>query len=356
MDQQFLEVETVTHADIRQAWMETKPNQVKSPSSLLADAYGITEPEVIASGCGLFAKRLCGDWREFLIALRTLGPLRMQLRNELLSHEITGLLDPMSTLDRNLYFRSGESSLSLDTNRLQLAYLVREPESNHYNAIYFFDLDGSPVLIIGVPEGAHGKLHPLFSRFIHPNQAQAQEQPLVTISPTSTVPEWPQKDIEQLRQDWSNLMSGEEIQSFLDQNNIGYQQLLNKLGSPVARPFPKGSLRILLEVGMDHILPIRIISYCSDSVMNWCGEVTDVRVHNEILHATGIATKFCCEEDRVEQGWLVTMPGADTPARAEFFDNNGSHVVTLTLPHKVKKQFDQSWHEIVEILASLDME
>jgi putative heme degradation protein len=354
MDQQILEVETVTDADIRQAWMEAKPNQVKALSKRLADIYSMKEPQVIASGCGDFAKRLCGDWRELLIALRALGPLRLQLRNELLSHQITGLLDPMSTLDRHLYFSARENSLSLDTTSLQLGYLVKEPNHNHYNAIYFFDLDGSPVLTIDISEEARGTSHLFFSRFFHPNQTQ--DQPVIQIKTKRTEAEWPAREIEQLRQEWSNLISTEEIQPFLDKNDISYQQLLNQLGSHLARPLPKGSLRILLEVGMDHLIPFRIISYSSGSVMNWCGEVTDIKTDNETLYAKGLDMTLSFEEEAVVQGWLVTIPGADTPSRAEFFDHRGTHLITLTLPHRVKKRFDHSWREIVEILVTLETE
>jgi hypothetical protein len=69
MDQQILQVVPINHADIRQAWLETKPTRVRTPSSIVADCYGITELEVIASGYGYFAQRLCGDWRELLIGI-----------------------------------------------------------------------------------------------------------------------------------------------------------------------------------------------------------------------------------------------------------------------------------------------
>jgi putative heme degradation protein len=334
--------------------MEAKPDQLKAPSRLLADIYSMKEPQVIASGCGHFAKRLCGDWRELLIALRALGPLHLLLRNELLSHQIAGLLDPMSALDRHLYFTADENSLSLDITSLQFGYLVREPEHNHYNAIYFFDLGGSPVLIIKFPEETRCTPHPLLTRFIHPNQTQ--NQPFIQVNANHSEPKWPAREVEQLRQEWSNLMSGERIQAFLDKNEIGYQQLLCQLGSHQARPLPKGSLRILLEVGMDHLLPFRIITYSSGSVMNWCGEATDIKVQNETLHAKGIGMNLYCDEEAEVQGWLVTIPGSDTPSRAEFFDPRGAHLITLTLPHRVKMHFDQSWREIIELLASLETE
>jgi putative heme degradation protein len=353
MDQQILKVDTATYADIRQAWMETKSDGLRTSGSIVADYYGITEPEVIASGCGHFAKRLCGDWRELLIGLRALGPLRLQVRNEMISHEMLGLLDPMSALDKRLYFLAGDNSLSLETNRLQVGFLVQEPESGHYNAIYFFDLDGSPVLIIRIPEELRGQSQPLFARFIHPSQAK--DQPVVHVGHRGGEPGWPLKEVEQLRQGWSNLMNGEGIQQFLEKNGISYLQLLKMLGDPLARPLPKGSLRILLEVRMDHILPFRIVSHSTGAVMNWYGEVTDIVVHDSVLQVKGIGMNLWYDEDTVDQGWLVTLPGADTPSRAEFFDAHGEHLVTLTVPHKAKKHFDLGWQDIVEILVTLEL-
>jgi putative heme degradation protein len=352
MDQQIMQVETVTHTDIRRAWMETKPVKVRTPSSIVADCYAITESEVIASGCGYFVKRLCGDWRELLIGLRALGPLKLQVRSDLTSHEMTGLLDPMSALDKRLYFLAGENSLSLEMNRLQIGFLVQELESEFYNAVYFFNLNGNPLLNIRIPQEMGKLSQPLFARFIHPNQTQAQS--IVPISHLKGRTDWPQKEIEQLRADWSNLIIGEGIYRFLELNGISYLQLLEMLGAPLARPLPKGSLRVLLEVGMDHILPLRIATHSDGVVMNWHGEVTDVVVHDSILQIKGIDMNLCCDEDNIDQGWLVSSAAADTPSRAEFFNAQGDHLVTVTLPQAAKKHYDQSWREIVEILVTLD--
>jgi putative heme degradation protein len=199
-----------------------------------------------------------------------------------------------------------------------------------------------------------GKLsQPLFARFIHPNQAQAQS--VVLINQRKVKPGWPQIEVEQLREDRTNLITGEGIHRLLELNGISYLRLLKLLGAPLVRPLPKGSLRVLLEAGMDYILPLRIASHSDGVVMNWHGEVTDIGVHDSILQVKGIGMTLCCDEDDLNQGWLVGLPGANTLSRAEFFNPQGDHLVTVTLPQTAKQHYGRSWREIVEILVTLDL-
>jgi putative heme degradation protein len=352
MEQQILPVETVTYVDIRQAWLETKPDRIRTSSSIVADGYGITESEVIASGCGHISQRLRGDWRELLICLRALGPLTLNLRNDLISHEMVGLLDPVSTLGHRLYFKAGDSFLSLETDQLRQAYLVQDAESDHYSSLYFFDLGGNPVLSIQLPEEMRDLSHSLFSRFIDFNQSPVQP----VSYPGSTNPEGDcsTKTAEQLRQEWVKLTSGQGIRRLLEEYGTSYLKLLERLAPTQARPLPKGSLRILLEVGMDHLLPFRIATHGTGSVMNWIGELTDVSEISSNLQVKGIGTNLWCDEKSVDQGWLVELPGADTPSRAEFFDSQGAHLATVTVPHSGDGRHDQEWRDIVEILVTLE--
>jgi putative heme degradation protein len=266
---------------------------------------------------------------------------------------MVGLLDPMSALDERLLFKAEDNWLSLEINRLKLGFLVREPDSSYYNTVYFFDMDGSPVLIIQMPEEMLDLSQSLFSRFVHPNQAQ--DQTVLHTGSTRQEHAWTPKAVERLRQDWRNLITDEGIRLLLDQNGISYLELLEMLESPLARPLPQGSLLALLEVGMEHMWPLRIATHGAGTVMNWVGEITDIAVIKSKLQVKGIDANLWCDEGSVGPAWLVELPGADTPPRAEFFDAQGEHLVTVTVSHTEKKHCEERWRDIVEILVTLEL-
>ena len=353
MDQQIISVEPVTNSDILQAWMAAKTEGFETPSSIVADYYGITEPEVIATGCGIFATRLCGDWCDLLTDMTKLGGLSVQVRNGQMSHESVMSFEKLTSLDERICLKDGSNKLYLEIKRVQLGFMVQEPEPEEKrHALYFFDLDGEPVLLVRIPEEKYDLSQVLLSRFIHTNQSA--DQPVFPAGKEISAANEPFVDTGRLRMDWTRLNSSEGIHAVLNEHGLNYRESLKGLGAPLARRTPQGSFRVLMEVGMDHMMPFRVSGIgASGAILNWHGEINQVRARDGYVHAAGKGMSLNINEEEVDQSWLVELPGADTPPRVEFFNAQGRHLLSLSAQRTADRRNERPWREIVDALVSL---
>lgn len=355
MDLHVFPVAPVTHKDIKQAWLEAQSELIKTASYLVAESYEMTEAEVVASGCGRFVTRLWGDWRELLNSLNALGPLKVQIRNGQILHEVVmDFANPLPVLGKRLLFRDEKISLKLEINRLQLAFLIDETFlGSQQLSICFFDLDGSPVMRVVISTESQSLCMSLLKRFFHPNQSP--EQPVIHLGKLLPEPSWPSNNIEQLRDDWRSLCTSEGIWLLLDQYGVNYQRLLDMLDAPLVRPIPNGSFWVLLELGMDNLVPFKLTSRSTGAVLEWVGIITQVAPQDNVLCIKGEGSKLSINIEEIDEGRLVELPGAKVPSLVVFFNARGEHLLSITTPQKTKEHTHiDSWRHIVDVLVTLD--
>lgn len=70
-----------------------------------------------------------------------------------------------------------------------------------------------------------------------------------------TTNRWLSADPFQLRVAWTVLRGWNEVPALLEKYSITYLMGLEMIGAPLANSIPCGSLRVLLEVGLDHQMP-----------------------------------------------------------------------------------------------------
>jgi putative hemin transport protein len=351
MDQQIKPIEAVTSEDICLARQEGKAERSWARLRRIADHFSVSPAEVVARGCGNGVTRLCGDWRDLLLSLPRDRLLDLAVGQGGSVIHIRTTLETLSALNRKVWLEEKQSSMEVDVRCIQSGFAALEHgQSGYRDAFYFFDIEGKPVLILYASASSQRLFRSLPPGFSHPVQRSSQ-MVLSTKKVPSATTELP-LDLDQLKLKWAILRGWKDIPGLIRHYGISYDMVLRMLGPPLARPVPQGSLRLLLEVGDDHMLPLWFSLKGAGSAMNWEGDITVGSTAIHRVSVTGSGLQLDVDEEEIDNAWLIELPGSNLPPLVEFFGNRGHHLLSLSIPPCSTWQNQRSWREIVEALVS----
>jgi len=351
MDHQISPIEEVTSEDIRLAWQEGKNVPLWARLRLVADHFGVSPAEVVASGCGKGVARLCGDWRDLLLSLQRNRLLDLAVGQGNSVMRVTTMLDTLSVLNEKIWLEENACGMTVDARRIQSGFAALEHDhSGQRDVFYFFDLQGEPVLIIYASAGNQRLYHSLLPGFIHPVQKSSQK--IVLSIKKAFVSEELPLDFDHLKLQWAILRDWKDIPGLIHHYGISYDMVLHRLGQPLARRVPPGSLRLLLEVGDDHMLPFWFCLRGAGSTLSWEGDVTVKSTSTCRINVDGNGLQMDLDEGEIDHAWLVELPGSKLPPLVEFFGARGRHLLSLSIHPRSERQNQRTWREILEALAS----
>ncbi|OAI28561.1 ChuX/HutX family heme-like substrate-binding protein [Methylomonas koyamae] len=132
--------------DLKLAWRDLLADHPHLRPRDAASALGVSEAELVATGCGDNAIRLRPDWPALIDAVGTLGPVMALTRNDVAVHEKTGLYEHLRLCGELLLVSGHNIELCLLTGRWHSGYATTEQSRiGPRRSLQFFDADGEAV-------------------------------------------------------------------------------------------------------------------------------------------------------------------------------------------------------------------
>lgn len=224
-----------------------------------AATLGVSEAELLATGCGDNAIRLqAGDWPALLSGVAELGPVMALTRNAAAVHEKTGDYGRPEIHGRLAVVAGRRVDLCLALSDWYCAYAVSEPSANGpRRSLQFFGADGEAVHKIYLAEGADTGA---YQRLIERHRAADQHAWLELPATAPTAP-WlnPEPELPAAWQRWTALW-----------RHAGTRQAAERL--------PAGLFRDFIGLLAQTLLPIHILTASRAALQVHAGPVQNPRI------------------------------------------------------------------------------
>lgn len=336
--------------DLKTSWSAYRRENPKVRERDAAADLGVSEAELVATGCGAGVTRLSSEWPALLQELEGLGDVMALTRNDVFVHEKVGRYRNVSIhpdhnmgqvldeqIDLRIFFRHWHFGFAV----------VKETDDGPRRSLQFFDAQGTAVHKTHLREESDvDHYHALVEKYRH-----ADQTPSLEITPAGEPDsERPDDEIdrEALRQEWRALKDTHDFIFLLRNHEISRLQAFRLAGSDFAREVDTSSLRIALEAAAADQLPIMVFVGNHGCIQIHTGTVTrlkDVRAWYNVLDP---GFSLHVRERQIASAWVVRKPTAEGDVHSvEFFDADGNVVCYLFGKRKEGRTELEGWREIV---------
>ncbi len=343
--------------DLRRAWTDLR---AEHPHLRIRDAaarLGVSEAQLLATGCGEHVTRLAGEWGALLKSFDALGPVMALTRNDVAVHEKNGrysnvqIFGPMGqVLDEGI-------DLRLFLRHWHMGFAVRDemPDGGVRHSFQFFDADGGAVHKVYLDgESDHEAFETLTAQHASKDQSDMQE----TVATVAGVePETPDADVdtEGFRAAWRELHDTHEFHVLLKKFGVTRTQALRIAGTDLARRVAATSFRATLEQVAAQATPIMVFVGNAGVIQIHSGPVKNIKPAGGWLNVLDPGFNLHVREDDIAAVWVVRKRSRDEWVTSlEMYDTAGQNVVLLYGKRQPDQPEPEGWRAVVESLPTLD--
>lgn len=341
---------SAANLDLREAWDDLRRAVPNVGHRAGAAALGVTEAELVATGCGDTAIRLTADWRSLLTALRGLGSVVAITRNARAVQEKIGLYDNVHVAGPVGLVLGDQIDLRLFLEHWRMAFAVRD---GRHEGIHFFDGDGSGVHAVLLDAGSD---RAAFRALVDRHTSRDQSTRQAVYPKTSAAAERPDAvvDVAGLRAAWSAMQDTFEFTDLLRRYQVTREQALRLAGPAFAHRVPRGSVRELLTWVAAASTPLMIYVSNPGTVHIHSGALHRVAVVGRWLTARNDRFRLQLRTDRVASAWVVRKPTRDgLVSSLELFDRTGETIALLFGERKPGFTEPPAWHAALSRLPTV---
>ena len=331
--------------------------RAENPKVRIRDAaarLGVSEAELVASGCGNTATRLYGDWGALVDELHELGELMALTRNEHAVHEKTGSYGRLSRSGA-IGVLLGEIDLRLFFSRWHLGFAVREEgQGGARYSLQFFDASGMAVhkvyLTAGSDQAAYERLT---GRYRHADQSPFQP----VLPAPKTMPQAADAAIDAvgLVAHWRALQDTHDFADLLTRFGAGRVQAFRLVGDDLARRVGLSAPRRMLETCAAAGLDLMLFVASPGAVQIHTGPVHNLKALGPWFNVLDERFSLHLRETALTSAWVVHKPTRDgVVSSLEVFDGDGVLVCQLFGRRKPGQAEDLRWREILAALPDAD--
>ncbi len=348
MNNEQITAPSISLADRLRAFKEENP---KMRIREVANQLGVSEAELVATGCGTTAVRLSEDWKGILTSLEELGTLMALTRNENAVHERKGVY-------RNVSF-SGPVGLVLDEEidlRIFLMYwhfgfaLAEETTNGTRRSMQFFNQDGTAVHKIYLQEEDKlEKWNALVERFRREDQSATLDIRPVPAPPEDRPDE--EVDFAGLFADWGAMKDTHEFFGLLKKFKVGRLQAIRNAPPEFAKQVTPESFRKALETASATGLEIMVFVGSPGVIQIHGGPVERLVTTGPWLNVLDPRFNLHLREDKIATAWAVWKPTTDgLVSSLELFDADGELIAQLFGKRKPGVPELEAWAKLVKEL------
>ena len=323
-----------------------------------ADRLGVSEAELLATGCGAHVTRLKGGWRGILSQLDALGEVMALTRNDAAVHEKTGVYEKVSFSDsHNMGIALNDDiDLRLFMDHWNLGFAVETPwdggRGGLRRSLQFFDRDGTAVHKVFLTRKSDLDAYAdLVNTYRHDDQSI--EQPVEPRESADTETPDAEIDVEGFLAEWADLEDTHDFFPLLRTYDVSRPQALRLAEGRFTHRVPASSLRDTLQAAAEREAPIMVFVGNSGCLQIHTGPVRTLRATPPWYNVLDPGFQLHLNEEAIAQAWVVEKPTRDGLVTSlELLDAEGSIIARLFGRRKPGQPERDDWRAIVRKQAA----
>ena len=339
----------LTAADLKAAAEAYRQENPKARARNVAEALGVSEAELLATGCGANVVRLRPEFPALLMELEPCGPLMALTRNDACVHEKTGVYRNGEVMAKHRMGLFADEAIDL---RLffDAWHLGFHAEEGGRRSLQFFDADGTAVHKVYAVDGTDLAA---FTALVEKYRAddQAPEQPVAPkIRPAAETPE-ADLDLAAFYADWRALQDTHDFFGMLRKHGVSRRQAVRFAPADLARPVATGSARRVLDEAAASGQPIMVFVGSRGCVQIHTGPVSKVMAAGPWYNVLDPGFNLHLREDLIAEAYVVVKPTVDGVVTAlECFDAHGELIVQFFGKRKPGVPEREDWRALAASL------
>jgi putative hemin transport protein len=330
---------------------------VVSEGELIAAHVGTAQAN--ATGPGLRARRLRGDWPRLIAALETVGDVMALTRNASCVHEKSGVYRNPSAHgpaggEMGLVL-GAEIDLRIFYSRWAHGFVVDEISEKSgavsmQRSLQFFDVTGSAVHKVFTKSKTDlAAWQTLCAQFLSHDQTEG----LRAEAATTLANDKPDADINiaAFHLAWASMRDTHEFFGLLRQHGLTRTQALRLAEPRFARPVDAASAHQVLAAAAADGTPVMVFVGNPGTIQIHTGPIQKVAVIGPWLNVLDPGFNLHLREDHISSAWVVKKPTVDgLVSSLELFDAQGETIAMLFGERKPGHAELCSWRDLLERL------
>jgi putative hemin transport protein len=329
--------------------------QEEKPKLRIRDAaaeLGVSEAQLVATGCGQHVVRLAGDWPRMIQDLPTLGRIMCLTRNEHAVHERFG-----EFLKTDFFHGMGQVvgpdiDLRLFMSHWKHGFAVTDMTSEgERQSFQFFDASGMAIHKIYLQkESNYGAYGVILNKY----RAEDQSPSLTVEAAAEPRPEIPDAEIDStgFQQGWRELKDTHAFYPLTLKFRVARLQALRLAPDGFARRVAVSSVKTMLEAAAAEALPIMVFIGNRGCIQIHTGRVENIRMFGEEwLNVLDDEFNMHLRQSAIASAWVVRKPTLEGDVTSvEVYDADGNQLAMFFGKRKPGETENLEWRALAASL------
>jgi putative hemin transport protein len=362
---------TAAPATLAERWSTLRTEQPKLQIRDAARALGVSEAQLLATNIGKGVTRLQADGnqpREIMRAALDLGVVQAITRNENGVIETTGVAskfkqagdkseqadakqDPETEArQRNIAggYLGGQIDLRFHFENWKYAFAVEQAgrDGKPTRSLQFFDANGTAVHKIYLRnEPGVAVYDKLVATFRLPQQSA--ELNVVAVAPKAAEKPDAEIDVKEFQLAWKDMTDVHQFAQIMREFHLSREQALRLAPASVVERVTPQALRTLLENAARDKVAIMVFLGNEGLTQIYSGKIEKTMAAGGFFNVLDPDFNLHIRDTALRSGWVVKRGGVTS---VEFFDNDGTQVVSFFGVRERGKPQPQSWVDLADSL------
>lgn len=341
---------------LKERWAEFRAENPKVRIRDAAKQLGVSEAELVETGCGDNVTRLAADWKDLIKELPKLGHVMCLTRNEAAVHERFGDFQKIDFFHGMGQVLGPDIDLRLFLSQWHHGFAVSDQtDEGERLSLQFFDAHGDAIHKIYLQKDSNiAGYGVLLDQFRAPDQ----QQPLSLTPVPARRPEMPDSEIDTagFQAAWLELKDTHAFFPLLQKFRVAREQALRIAPEGYARKVSLSSPRFVLENAASRNIPIMIFIGSRGCIQIHTGPVENIKMFGaDWLNVLDEKFNMHLFLPLVASAWVVKKPTAEGIVTSlELYDAQGENLVLFFGKRKPGELEDENWRALVAELESAE--
>ena len=348
---------TVEATDLKTRWREFQEEHPDVRIRTAADRLGVSEAELLATGCGEHVTRLDGGWSALLSEVESLGPVMALTRNAAAVHEKTGVYHNVKFTDAHNMglVLDDDIDLRLFLDHWALGFAVETPwdggRGGVRRSLQFFDRDGTAVHKVFLTRKSDLDAYDaLVDKYRHDDQSI--DQPVEPVESGADEVPSEEIDVEGFLDEWADLKDTHDFFPLLRDYDVSRRQALHFGEGRFTQRVAADSLRRLLQDAAAEEVPIMVFVGNTGCIQIHTGPVKKLKATPPWYNVLDPGFQLHLNEEAIAQAWVVRKPTRDGDVTSlELLDADGGIIARFFGKRKPGEPERTDWRSVVHALV-----
>lgn len=345
---------TLATPDLATTWAEFRAANPKVRIRDAAAALGVSEAELVATGCGDNVVRLRPEWYTMLFDFEGLGEVMALTRNDVFVHEKTGHYRKVQVFEKHRMGQTLDENVDLRIffrNWHHAFAVTNETSDGVRRSLQFFDAVGVAVHKIHLRRKSNvAHFEAIVETYRHEDQ-----RPHLDVEPApEPKADAPDDTIAQdaLRASWSELKDTHDFIFLLRKYGVSRLQAFRLAGADYAWQVSNDSFRQVLEAASETQLPVMIFAGNHGCIQIHTGPIKKLKAMHGWYNILDPGFNLHVKDQEIVETWVVRKPTKDGDVHSlECFDAQGRVLCYLFGRRKEGQTELTEWRQILSSLT-----